>query len=80
MNNKQLIEANKIKKEIDELDDFILHASKVWKGKITFKNIIAKAYGIFQNKEFNMNIEIKNRVLDVLIQYQKELKTELDKI
>lgn len=80
MNDKKLKELNELKQEIEELNNFILVAEKVWTGKIIkqeVKYIFKSAdYGIYNSIEFNMNTEIKNKVLDVLIEYLNELKTK----
>lgn len=81
---KELIEANKIKAEIDELERFMFKAESVWEGKIIsrFTKFIFKsiAYGAIESAEYNMNTEIKNRVLDVLREHLKELKKRLEDI
>lgn len=81
---KELILANEIKKEIDELEMFISSAEKVWTGKIIkrdtkyiFKSL---SYGIIDSAEFNMNTTIKNKVLDVLREYLKDLYKRLEDI
>lgn len=84
MTNEQLIEANKIKKEIDELETFIFKAESVWTGKIIKRDtkyiFKSNAYGVIESSEFNMNTDIKNKVLDVLREYLKELKKQLENI
>lgn len=77
MDSKTLKEANKINEEIKELEDFIFSAET---GKIDLKKIITSGYGAFNRKEFEMNTDIKNKVLNVLYDYLKELKTKLDKL
>lgn len=76
--------ANDLKEEIRELDNFIFYASRVWTGKLTIKEkimrFISNSYGSFETKEFNMNNTIKNRVLDVLIEYKGELEEEFKSI
>ncbi len=78
----KLKRANELKKEIQELDSFIFYASKVWTGKLTIKekvmSFISNAYGAFESKEFKMDTHIKNRVLDVLIDYKNELEKEFE--
>lgn len=84
MDQKNLIKANELKKEIDELDSFINTASKVWTGKLTIKEkimrFISNSYGCYSEKEFKMNTTIKNKVLDVLIDYKKDLEEEFKKL
>lgn len=84
MDSDKLKRANKLKEEINELDKFIFTASNVWKGKLTIKDkimrFISSSYGAFQSKEFEMNNHIKNRVLDLLIEYKEELEKEFESI
>lgn len=81
MTNEGLIQANSIKEEIRELDLFIYSAEKVWEGKLTkrtskyiFKSV---AYGVFDEVEYNMNTEMKGKVLNVLRDHLKDLKSQL---
>ena len=82
MTEKELREANNIKEEINELESFILGAEKVWTGKIIKRDTTyifkSNAYGAINSKEFKMNTEIKNKVLDVLREYLKNLKEKLE--
>lgn len=84
MDFDKLKRANNLKDEIKELDDFIFYASRVWTGKLTIKEkimrFISSSYGVFESKEFKMNNTIKNRVLNVLIQYRDELEEEFKNI
>ena len=84
MTSKELIEANNINKEIKELDLFIWTAERVWTGKIIKKDtkyiFKSSAYGGIDSAEFNMNTEIKNKVLDVLRNHLKDLKIRLENI
>lgn len=82
MTDKDLIKANKLKKEIDELELFIWEAERVWTGKIIKTKYIFKSngYGAFGSAEFNMNTAIKDRVLDVLRTYLNDLKKQLTDI
>ena len=84
MNKQDLIKANDLQQEIDELESFIYSAEKVWTGKIIkmdskyiFKS---SAYGVFESKEYNMNTEVKNKVLDVLRDHLKDLKEQLESL
>ncbi len=84
MTNETLTKANKLKTEIDELENFIWKAEKVWEGKI-IKRISkfvfqSKPYGVYNSAEYNMNTEVKNKVLDVLKEHLKDLKEQLEKI
>lgn len=84
MDADKLKRANKLKEEIQELDEFIYYAEHVWTGKLTIKEkvmkFISNSYGAFSSKEFEMNTHIKNRVLDVLIEYKNELEEEFSNI
>lgn len=84
MKDEELIEANKIKKEIDELETFISKAENVWTGKIIKRTASfvfkSNAYGVIDSAEFNMNTEIKNKVLEVLREHLKGLKKRLESI
>ena len=84
MTINDLIKANELKQEINELELFIYYAESVWTGKIIKKEIkyILKSnpYGIFNSYEFEMNTKIKNKVLDVLRNYLIELKNQLENI
>ena len=84
MEVEQLAKANKLHKEIKELNSFINTASKVWTGKLESKGSIFKfisnSYGAIASEEFEMNTEIKNRVLDVLREYKAELEEEFKNI
>jgi hypothetical protein len=84
MTDKELEKANYLKKKIKELDSFIWHAEKVWTGKIvkqTEKYIFrANGYGCFDDSEYSLSTEMKDRLLDVLREHLKEMKTELDNI
>lgn len=85
MNTEDLKLANEIQKEIKELDLFIFMAERVWTGKllqktpktssITFKS---NAYGAINSSEYEMNTEVKNKVLDVLREHLQSLKDKLE--
>ena len=82
MTRDQLIKANNLKCEIEELEDFISAAEKTWTGKLIKKNFLfmfeSNAYGIYGDKVFNMKTEIKEKVLEVLREYLLQLKKQLD--
>ena len=89
MDDKKLQRANFLKEELRKLDSFIFTAEKVWTGKLIKKELykydskltfISNAYGYIEEKEFEMNTTIKNKVLDVLRQYLKELEEEFESI
>ena len=81
---ENLNEANRIKKEIDELASFIWNAERTWTGKVIKREskYIFKSmpYGVIESAEFNMNTEIKNKVLDVLKEHMENLKERLESI
>lgn len=84
MNEIELGKANKLQKEIHELESFIRSAEQVWTGKLvkrTYKYIFrSSAYGIYNEKDYFMNTEIKNKVLDVLREHLTELKRKLEEL
>lgn len=84
MTDKELRYANEIKKEINELESFIFTAERVWTGKIIKRKakyiFKADGYGAFNSKEYEMNTEMKNRVLEVLKDRLVELKNKLSEI
>ncbi len=71
---------NELANEIHELDIFIHVAGCVWTGKVTLKKLVSNAFGFFRSEEFNMNTEIKSRVLKVLKDYQAELSQKFEEI
>lgn len=84
MTHEKLIEANQLQQEIRELDYFIFCAKSHWTGQIIKKvdTYIFRAdpYGGLETVNFNMNTAIKNRVLDLLRDYLKELEARLENI
>lgn len=80
----ELNKANKIKDEIKKLEDFIWRAEITWTGKIikqTSRYIFkSNAYGTMESKEYELDTEMKNRVIDVLRERLKELYSELERI
>ena len=81
MTPEDLKDANALTKEIEELDLFIWKAERTWTGKIikrTPKFIFrSNGYGAFKSEEYNMDTEMKKRVLDVLRDRLTELKERL---
>lgn len=81
MTNEDLIKANKIKKEIHELDLFIYSAEHVWTGKIIKRDtkyiFKANSYGAMDSAEYHMNTGMKDKVLNVLREHLQELKNQL---
>jgi hypothetical protein len=84
MTDKELERANYLKKKIQELEDFIWHAERVWTGKIIKrceKYIFrANGYGAFNDSEYTLSTEMKDRLLEVLKEHLKEMKDELKNI
>lgn len=84
MTNENLERANYLKKKIKELDDFIWYAERVWKGKLvqhTQKYILKTVpCGMFEESEYVLNTDIKDKILDVLRENLKEMKIELENI
>lgn len=81
MTDKQLSRANKIKKEIKRIEDFMFYAERVWTGKIikeTSRYIFkSSGYGALNSAEYELDTETKNEVLEVLRNKLKRLKNEL---
>ncbi|MBU3126752.1 hypothetical protein [Clostridium tagluense] len=84
MTSKELIKANIINKAIRELDLFISTAEKVWEGKIVKKSskyiLKSIAYGVYDEAEYHMNTELKDKVLNVLREHLKELNDQLNNL
>jgi hypothetical protein len=84
MDSTKLSRANKLFKEIRQLEFFIRAAEKVWTGKLikrTSKFIFKSTeYGAVSSEEFSMDTPLKNKVLDVLRDHLDELKAELENL
>lgn len=86
MTNEELEKANKLEKQIHELDLFLMVARKVWKGSLVIKKHAPKlffkahGYGCFESQEFELNTELKNTVIKVLEDKLEELKKEFEDI
>lgn len=91
MTREELKRANIISKEIEKLEDFIYKASMVWTGKVTANNYIetkhlgkflfkSNSYGTVEMAEYELDNEMKNKVLQVLKDRVTELYTELEEI
>ena len=80
----ELNRANEIQQEIKELDNFIFTAERVWKGKLIHETtkLIFKTipYGFLESKEYTLNTEIKNEVLEFLKVKLIKLNKELDQL
>ncbi len=81
MTDEELAKANEIKKEINELEEFLRVAEKVWTGKIIKKTstitLLSNAYGVYSEAEYHLKTDIKNKVLDVLKEHLDSLKQKL---
>ncbi|MNM10435.1 hypothetical protein D3C81_205610 [compost metagenome] len=81
MTDEELKAANSLAKEIKELDLFIWQAEKAWSGKIIKRKssfiFRSDGYGALTSAEYQMDTEMKNRVLDVLRDRLTELKEQL---
>lgn len=88
MTREELIRANKINREIIQLEKFIDTASNVWTGKLISRNIIetkhlgkfifkSSSYGTISSAEYEMDTETKNDVLHVLRGKLQKLNNEL---
>lgn len=84
MTEQELAKANNLNKEIEELESFIWSAERIWTGKIIKRDtkyiFRANGYGAFNDVDYNMNTEMKNKVLNVLKEHLKDLKKQLGSI
>lgn len=84
MDNEKLKRANKLEKEIRELELFIGSAAKVWTGKIIKKEckyiFKSSAYGFIDSQEYDMDNRAKNKVLEVLREHLEELRKEFENL
>ena len=91
MTKEELIRANKINKEIEKLENFIYKAGMVWTGKVIANNYIetkhpgkfifrSSSYGTVESVEYELDNEMKNRVLQVLKDKATDLYKELAEI
>ncbi|MDN4609136.1 hypothetical protein [Sporosarcina highlanderae] len=84
MTHEELNRANEIQREIRKLERFILSAEKVWTGKIIKRTTTyifkSTAYGAIGSSEYEMDTDMKNRVLDVLREKLTELKGEFARL
>jgi hypothetical protein len=79
MKNEDLIKANKLHKEIDDLENFISAASKVRKGKLIQTKYLFKTipYGVIGSVELELDTELKDKILGVVAQQADALKVQL---
>lgn len=63
-----------VTRRVKEVDDFLLVARRVWTGRL-----VSNSYGLYGEKSICMETDLKNRVLDVVENYSKELKERLKK-
>lgn len=82
MTGEVLKRANKLKYEISKLDNFIHNAENSWTGSIIKKErtYIFKCDGPTNDKEYKLDYETKNKVLEVLKIHLKELKKQLEEL
>nr|HIW32434.1 hypothetical protein [Candidatus Paenibacillus intestinavium] len=84
MTDEELRIANIIKKEILDLEDFLHSAEKVWTGRVIKRTsqflIKSSPYGIYNEAEYHMDTETKNKVLDVLKERLSDLRKQLGSI
>ena len=91
MTREELIRANKINKEIEELENYIYKASMVWTGKFIATNYIetkhlgkfifrSSSYGTVEESQYDLDNEMKNEVLQVLRDRVTKLYKELGEI
>lgn len=86
MTNEELKRANELKKQIHEIELFLITARNVWKGALVIKRrkpklfFRANGYGYFNSKEFELNTELKNEVVKLLKDKLEEMKKEFENI
>lgn len=91
MTREELKRANDINKEIEKLENFIYKASMVWTGKVIATNYIetkrvgrfifrSRSYGTVEEAQYDLDNEMKNKVLQVLKDRVTELYKELGEI
>lgn len=84
MNDNNLKIANNLQKEIKELDYFIWRAEKSWTGKIIKKDekyiFKANGYGVLEDAYYNLDNEMKNRMLVLLRERLVELKEKFNNL
>lgn len=86
MTNEELKRANELKKQIHEIECFLITARNVWTGSLVVKQhkpklfFRANGYGYFTSKEFELNTELKNEVVKLLKDKLEEMKKEFENI
>ncbi len=84
MDKKTLDRAKEIDKEIKELEDFIMFAEVVWRGRIVKQDtryiFRSNAYGAVKERELKLNTELKNKVLNVLREHLAELERQFSEM
>lgn len=63
-----------ITRRVNEVDDFLNSAKRVWTGRI-----ISSSYGVYGEKILCMEMDLKNKVLEVVELYNEELRERLEK-
>lgn len=66
-------QAEGIRRRTIEVDDFLNSARQVWTGRL-----ISSSYGLYGEKILYMETDLKNKILDVIELYNKELKDKLE--
>lgn len=86
MTNEELKKANELKKQIHEIECFLITARNSRSGKLLIKRhkpklfFKANGYGFFESKEFELNTELKNEVVKLMKEKLKEMKKEFENI
>lgn len=82
MTLEELEEVNRIRKEINRLEDFLYTAERVWKGKLTVEKqkyiLESIAYGFLESKSIELDNDMKNKVLKLFRDRVNELKKSLE--
>lgn len=82
MTKEKLERAKELEKEIKELDAFIHTTSRCWRGKLEVRKrrwfFSNKAYGAFGVKVLECNTALKDRIQNLVCEYQHELEKELE--
>jgi hypothetical protein len=84
VNKENLRKANKLNTEIENLENFISTAEKLWTGKLIKRSekyiFKANGYGAIKDVEVYLDNDMKNKVLDILKIRLKEMQQELKNI
>ena len=81
---EKLKRANELDEEIKSLESFLRIAEKVWTGKIIKRTstfiIKSRPYGVYNEAEYELDTETKNKMLDVLSEKVADMNNQLKKI